>query len=170
MYKISIIGSGGAGKSTLAKEIGNILNVPVYHLDAIFWKPGWIKTERNDWSSLQRSLCTQSQWIMDGNYSSTIDIRLASSNMVVFLDFNRYLCIYRAVKRFLMHYGKSRPDMAEGCNEMLDLKFLKWIYDYPRTRRPEVLKKLEDLDSNTKVYILKHPREIKMFLEQLRKS
>lgn len=170
MRKISIIGSGGAGKSTFAKQLGNILNIPVYHLDSMYWKAGWVETEREDWSSLQRSLCAQPEWIMDGNYGGTMDIRLDASDVVVFLDLNKYLCIYRALKRFIMYYGVSRPDMAVGCNEKLDLKFVKWIYDYPKSKRPGILKKLETLGSTTKVYILRSPKEIQMFLEQLGNS
>ena len=84
MRKISIIGSGGAGKSTFAKRLSSILEVPVYHLDSMFWKPGWVETEREEWADLQRSVCEKSEWILDGNYGGTIDVRLRTSDTVIF--------------------------------------------------------------------------------------
>jgi len=95
MKKIMLIGSGGSGKSTLSKKIGEILNVPVYHLDQIFWKPGWGPTPEKEWDNLLRELVKKEKWIIDGNYSKTLDIRLKEADTVIFLDMPRYLTIYR---------------------------------------------------------------------------
>ncbi|WP_235869406.1 P-loop NTPase family protein [Veronia nyctiphanis] len=125
MKRIAIIGSGGSGKSTFSVELGKALNLPVHHLDRLYWKPNWVKPKKDDWIALQKSLCNEECWIIDGNYHSTPDIRLAACDTVIFLDVNRYTCIYRAVKRSLL--SRERKDMAEGCDEKLDFEFIKFL-------------------------------------------
>ena len=88
-------------------------------------------------------------------------------SLVIFLDFNRYLCLYRAITRFIKYYGKSRPDMAEGCNEKFDFNFIKWIYEYPKVKKPIILQKLKNLSKETKIYILRSPKEVELFLENI---
>jgi len=165
MKKISIIGSGGSGKSTLAKKLESKLGIEAYHLDALFWKPGWIETERVEWRSIQEKLCAKSSWIMDGNYGGTMEVRLKHSDTIIFLDINRYVCLFRAIWRSIKSYGKTRPDMAEGCKEQLDFGFGKWILDYPNSRKPKILKLLSSLPKDKKVIILSSSNEVKRFLK-----
>ncbi|PJE57249.1 DNA topology modulation protein [Marinomonas sp. BSi20584] len=165
MKKISIIGSGGSGKSTLAKSLEAKLGIEAYHLDSLFWKPGWVETGRDEWRSIQESLCAKSEWILDGNYGGTIDVRLKNSDTIIFLDINRYTCLFRAIWRSIKSYGKTRPDMAEGCKEQFDFGFAKWILDYPNSRKPKMLELLHALPNDKKVIILRSPREVKRFLE-----
>jgi len=165
MNKISIIGSGGSGKSTLAKKLEEKLGIETFHLDALFWKPGWIETERDEWRTIQKSICDRSKWIMDGNYGSTLDLRLEHSDTIIFLDINRYTCLFRAIWRSVKSYGKTRPDMAEGCKEQFDIGFGKWILDYPFSRRPRILELLHALPADKKVIILKSSSEVKRFLK-----
>lgn len=170
MRRISIIGSGGAGKSTLAIRLGSLLNIPVFHLDSLYWKPGWIETDHKDWAKLQESLCNKDSWIIDGNYGGTLDIRLKASDTVIFLDINRYACLFNVIKRTLKYHRKSRPDMGAGCPERLETKFLKWIHGYPVNKRPDILKKLIALEGNLEVYVLKDRREVNHFLNDLQKT
>ncbi len=158
MNKIAIIGSGGSGKSTLARELGALLNIPVYHLDSLYWQPGWVKTERSDWLQLQRNLCSQDQWIIDGNYQSSLDVRLTASDTVIFLDVNRVVCIYRAMKRMLDN--APRPDRADGCNERFDFNFIKFLWCFPKDSKPVILKKLSDLPDSKKVIVAKSGKQI----------
>ena len=76
---------------------------------------------------IQQKLVRKDEWIIDGNYGGTMDIRLREADIVIFLDYSRYLCLYRALKRMIQYRNKSRPDMVEGNNERLDYAFLKWI-------------------------------------------
>jgi adenylate kinase family enzyme len=152
MKKIAVIGSGGAGKSTFSLLLGKQLNLPVYHLDKLYWQPRWIKTPNEEWEKTLINLCKNECWIIDGNYKSTLDTRLDACDMVIFLDVNRYICIYRAIKRTLT--SKHRRDMAEGCEERINLAFLKFLWDFPRTTRPIIVKKLNAI-SHKKVIIAK---------------
>ncbi len=89
MKRIAVIGSGGSGKSTFSALLGKELNLPVHHFDQIYWKPNWVKTPKDDWLKIQKSLCESEWWIIDGNYQSTLDIRFEACDTVIFLDVNR---------------------------------------------------------------------------------
>ncbi|MEH1976627.1 MAG: DNA topology modulation protein [Nostoc sp.] len=167
MKKILIIGSGGAGKSTLARELGNILGLEVIHLDAWYWNPGWIETPKTAWQSIIQDLTLRESWIMDGNYGGTLDLRLSVADTVIFLDFPRILCLWRAIKRRFMYAGQSRPDMASDCPERLNWEFLKYIWSYPITRRPGILEKLSQVILNQQVIILREPIEVREFLQKI---
>ena len=167
MKRIMLIGSGGAGKSTLARKLGAILNLPVHHLDRLYWQPDWVAISKEEWQKIQTDLCAEEEWIIDGNYGGTMDIRLAASDTVVFLDLPRWLCAYRALKRATVYSGKSRPDMAEGCEERIDFEFYRWIWSYPSTRRPGILRKLEAVKDSKRVIVLETRNETDSFLQSL---
>lgn len=168
MKKVALIGSGGSGKSTLARKLGGKLNIEVYHLDALLWKPNWAPTSKEEQRNIQNELVKKEKWIIDGNYNGTMDIRLNAADTIIFVDISRVICIYRVFKRLIQYHGKTRPDMAEGVNERLDFDFLKWVWQYPRTKKPVVLKKLEQLPDDKKVIILKSPKEVQLFLDKVK--
>lgn len=167
MKRIALIGSGGSGKSTLARKLGSKLNIEVYHLDALLWKPNWQPTSKEEQRKVQQELVKKEKWIIDGNYNGTMDIRLTEADTVIFLDFNRLLCTYRALKRMIKYRNRKRPDMAEGVKERFDLNFIKWIWNYPKEIRPIVMKRLEDLPKDKTIIILKSPKEAHYFLENI---
>ncbi|MFC7686071.1 DNA topology modulation protein [Ureibacillus sp. GCM10028918] len=168
MKKIAIIGSGGSGKSTLARELGKILKIEVYHLDALFWKPGWVGTSREEQKMVQSDLVENESWIFDGNYGGTMDIRLNKADTIIFLDIPRTICAYRVFKRRIQYRKKTRPDMGEGCEERLDLEFLKWVWKYPRTKKPAIVKKLELLPREKEIITLTSLKEVDHFLNKIK--
>jgi adenylate kinase family enzyme len=165
--KILVIGSGGAGKSTLAARLGEILGIEVIHLDTLYWKPGWREGSRPEWTETVRRLAGREAWIMDGNYGSILDLRLAAADAVIFLDLPRSLCIRRVVSRRLRYARSSRPDMAPGCSERLDPEFLRYLWKYPTERRPGILRKLELASSEKTVILLRSPEEVSWFVADL---
>jgi adenylate kinase family enzyme len=167
MRRVLVIGSGGAGKSTFAARLGERKGLPVIHLDALYWRAGWQEPPREEWSARVDELLAGDAWIMDGNYGGTLERRLAACDTVVFLDFPRALCLWRVVKRRAVFRSRSRPDMAEGCRERLTWEFARWIWTYPRERRPGVLKRLSSLREGQRVFVLRSPREVRRFLEGL---
>ncbi|KQL54369.1 topology modulation protein [Heyndrickxia shackletonii] len=167
MKKIALIGSGGSGKSTLARKLGEKLKIKVYHLDAIFWKPNWVGVPKDEQKKIQNELIRENEWIMDGNYGGTMEIRLNAADTIIFLDIPRTICVIRACKRIFQFRNKQRPDMGEGCKERLSLEFLKWIWEYPKKKRPDILKKLEQLSKEKRVIILKSQKDIQNFIETL---
>ncbi len=132
MRKVIVIGSGGAGKSTFAVRLGERLGLPVIHQDALYWRPSWVETPPDEWKATLATLVQRDAWIMDGNFGGTLDLRIAASDTVILLDLPRTVCLWRALKRAVRYLGRTRPDMAEGCNEKIDLQFLRWIWDYPQ--------------------------------------
>nr|WP_249310318.1 DNA topology modulation protein [Bacillus sp. FJAT-49736] len=161
-----IIGSGGAGKSTLARQLGEKINIDVFHLDKLFWKPNWTGVPKEEQKKIQKELVKKEEWIMDGNYSGTMDIRLNEADTIVFLDIHRTTCIFRAFKRIVKYRKKTRPDMGEGCPERFDWQFFKWIWEYPENKRPQILKRLHLLSGYKEIIILKSRKEIEQFLSQ----
>ena len=136
MQKILVIGSGGAGKSTFSAKLGVQLGLPVLHLDAYFWRAGWVEPDKDEWRQTVERLTAKEAWIMDGNYGGTLDIRLAACDTVIFLDMPRYLCLWRILRRRLRFHGQTRPDMAAGCGEHLTWEFIRYVWHYPTARRP----------------------------------
>jgi adenylate kinase family enzyme len=167
MRRIAIIGSGGAGKSTLARALGECLGLEVVHLDTLYWKSGWKETPTPTWTTIQENLVGRPSWIIDGNYGKTMDIRLRAADTVIFLDMPRKLCLWRALKRRVRYHGRCRPDLTPGCPEQLDPAFLRWIWDYPKKKRPGVLEKLATYRGEKTIIHLKSPRAVRRFLRGL---
>jgi adenylate kinase family enzyme len=142
--RIAIIGSPGAGKSTFARRLGEITGIEVFHLDRLFWKPGWVATPRSDWIALQQRLVQNESWIIDGNYGATMDIRIQAADTVIFLDFPRRVCLWRVAKRVYRYRGQTRPDMAEGCPEKIDLEFFRYIWGFRKREQEKILQRLEE--------------------------
>lgn len=171
MEKVIIIGCGGAGKSTLALRLGIVLGRKVYHLDALYWKPGWVTTEKAEWKERISQILEEESWIMDGNYGGTMDMRADAADSIIFLDYSTPRCLYGIFKRRIMYHGKTRPDMNEGCPERLDWEFIKWVAQYKRHKAPAIIKKLDDLKLQGKtVYHFTSPRETEEFLAKLSES
>ena len=94
-----------------------------------------------------------------------MDIRLNAADTIIFLDISRIICVYRIFKRILQYRNKTRPDMGEGCEERFSLDFFKWVWEYPKTKKPMILDKLNDLSNDKEVIILKSPKEVKQFIK-----
>lgn len=168
MKKIAVIGCGGAGKSTFSCKLSEVLHIPVYHLDKLNWKPGWVPTPKEEFDATMKTLVSQKEWIIDGNYGRTLDLRLKSADTIVFLNMPRYQCVYRIVKRRWMYHGKPRPDVSEGCPEQLDLDFVRWVWGYDKNQKPRIIETLKRLSNEKKVIILNHSSEVDKFLCDLK--
>lgn len=136
--KIIVLGSPGSGKSVASRRLGEALSLPVIHLDNEFWKPGWVETPREEWIRRQEELISGKEWIIDGNYGSTMELRFRAAELVIFLDIGRVKCAAGALRRV----GRKRPDLPDYLDEKLDrefLQFLKFIWSYPRKGRVRLL-------------------------------
>ena len=134
--RILILGPSGAGKSTLARSIGDRLGLPVVHLGAINWNPGWVQTETGLFRERVKEAVARDAWVMDGNYSAHLDLRLPRAEAVIWLDLPRYVYFSRAVWRSIWRFGRERDDLGPGCPEPFDLSFLlDWVWNYPTRSR-----------------------------------
>ena len=170
MKRIIIIGSGGAGKSTLAKQFGEELKLPVHHLDAYYWKPGWTPTPNDEWDKFQETLVLNDKWIIDGNYGRTLDIRMKKADVIILLDFSRWITVFRVIKRRIMYHGKTRPDLNKDCPESLDMEFIKWVWNFRKTRIPGIIEKLRQYskDKDKTILILKSPKDVRQLLNNVK--
>ena len=166
MERIIIIGCGGAGKSTLARQLGEKLNLPVVHLDKLFWQPGWVETPQAEFDALLRQEMAKDKWIMDGNFNRTLPERVQRCDTIIYLDFNRVACLLGVCKRVLTTYGKARPDMGEGCPERIDWEFLQWVWNFNKNKREGNYRLLNEAQG-VEIIVLKNRRAVKKFLSQL---
>ena len=167
MRRVLVIGSGGSGKSRLAVRLAERTGLPLIHLDALYWKPGWAESPKAEWAEKVAQLTSGAQWIMDGNYGGTLDQRLAACDTAIFLDLPRTLCLWRVVTRRVRFHGRARPDMVEGCPERLTWQFIGWIWRYPFERRPRILERLSSLRSDQRAIVLRSKSDVDAFLESV---
>ena len=166
MERILIIGCGGAGKSTLARKLGERLDIPVVHLDKLWWKPGWIESDREEFDAKLAAELEKPRWIIDGNFDRTMPARIAKCDAVIYLDFSRFACLFGVLKRVITTHGKVRPDIGEGCPERLDLDFLKWVWYYNQNKRESNYRLLNEAEG-IETIVLKNRRMVKRFLRTL---
>ena len=167
MERVMIIGCGGAGKSTLARKLGKKTGLPVIHLDQIWWSPGnWQHLEREEFDGRLAEELEKPQWILDGNFNRTLELRLAKCDAVIYLDYPRIVCLKNWIGRVIKNWGHHRADMAEGCNERFDPDMAKWIWQFNQKNRKRYYSLLNSLE-NKQVFILKNPREAEKFLHSL---
>lgn len=166
--RIIIIGSAGSGKSYLAKKLAEITKHTLIHLDNEFWKPGWVRTPREEWIEKQKSIMNTERWIIDGNYDSTLELRFQSCDAIIFLDINEFVCMYSAIKR----NGKKRSDLPDYCVEKFDrefIDFLKWIWSFSKISKPKILA-LHYKYEEKPFIVLKSRREVNNFIKEIQKS
>ncbi len=165
MQRIIIIGSCGAGKSTLAIKLAQKLNLPLVHLDKLRFIGNWIERPREEFDKLLLAELEKPNWIIDGNYNRTIPLRMQYCDTVIFLDFPRLVCMWGVIKRVIKYHGKTRPDMGGECRERFDPEFMKYVWDFRKKHRKRYLEMLANA-TDKKVIILKNRRQVKKFLEE----
>ena len=165
--RVLVIGSAGSGKTTLSKWLSKILSLPIIHMDRHYWADNWCEPEDEVWEEKVREFCATDEWIMDGNYTKTMSLRLRFSTTVIFLDMPRWKCLLRViVRRFRLFHNKKRDDIPANCNERMNLAFYRWIWNYPKRSRTEVLSLIEKFEGN--VHHLKSSQDVKKFMRLIK--
>jgi adenylate kinase family enzyme len=166
-----ILGSSGAGKSALATAMAQRTGLPIVYLDLLFWRPGWAAAPQEQARQDLSAAFSGVRWIAEGNFlgadEGRSDPRFARADTVVFLDLPRLLCVWRVLSRRVRDRSRRRADLPEGCSEGFDFPLLRWIWGYPATERPRVLRLLARLPAGTQVHHLRGDAEVQRFLETL---
>ena len=160
MQRILVIGSPGAGKSTLASRLAGRLDLPLIHLDKEYFGPGWSMPAKAEWRERVKALAARPAWVMDGNYASTFDIRVPRATVIIWLDLPRWQCALSVLWRVAKNYGRPRPDLGDAGPERFDWSFMRWIWSYPRTMRPKTIRMLERLPPVQRAYVLRSRADI----------
>lgn len=166
MEKVLVIGCPGSGKTTLSLKLAAKSRLPLVHLDKLFWRDNWKQTSREEFDELLMKELVKPRWIIDGNFSRTISTRLKYCDTVIYLDFPRLICLWSVLKRWIISYGKSRPDMGGDCPEKVDFKFLKSVWQFNRTQRNRTYSFLQ-AQHDTEIIILRSRKQVKEFLRSI---
>ena len=168
MERVAVVGSGGAGKSTFARELSRATQLPVFHLDEYYWRPGWVETPRDEWRAVQGEIAAHERWIIEGNYRNTYDIRFDRADTVIMLAPPRRVFIYRALKRVATNWHK--PAQAPGCREHLDWSFLVWLWRFPHQARPLLDQALATYHGRFAIVELRTQADVRRYLSRVASS
>ena len=138
MKRIMIIGCPGSGKSTFARALETKTGLPLHYLDMMYWNPDRTTKPKEEFRTALRETVRLPEWIIDGNYGSTLEIRMEACDTVIFLDYPVEVCISGVEER----RGKPRADMPWVETEP-DLEFIEFIKKYNEESRPKVIELLE---------------------------
>lgn len=168
--KIEIMGYSGSGKSTLCRKLAQMYHVPALHLDTVQFLPNWAVRADEDKQEMVHSFLDRhpNGWVIDGNYTKlSYERRIDEADIIIQLLFGRISCLWRCFKRFLTYKGKSRPDMAAGCNEKMDWEFIQWILWKGRSKTAR--ERYRNIQSKYpgKVVVIKNQRQLDDFLKNL---
>ena len=138
----------------------------VVHLDGLYWQPGWVAMERAAWRRTVENEIAKDAWIIDGNFGSSLELRLSRAQAAVYLDYSRAVCLAGVLRRVWTTHGRVRPDMGAGCPERFDLSFLRWVWDFPKRDGTHV-KALLAAHPEVRCVTLKNRRDAQVLLRRL---
>jgi adenylate kinase family enzyme len=163
MRRVMVIGCSGAGKSTLSRQLSTALRLPLIGLDLHYWKAGWKTTVRPEWRERVAALVAAPEWVMDGNFAGTFDLRMRRADMLIWLDFPRMVCLRRVLARVIRDHGRNRPDLPEGCPEKFDLAFLWYVWTFNAKERPLIAPAIARFGAHLDVIALADDRQVDRF-------
>ena len=160
--KIMIVGPSGAGKSCFSKKLADILKLPLYHLDNIWWKEDKTHISREDFDGELYKILKNDKWIIDGDYSRTYEMRMNACDTIIFLDYPLDLCLAGAKERI----GKKRDDLP-WIEDELDAEFKEWIINWQKDTLPKLELLLDKYKETKEIYIFKTRNEANEYLKIL---
>lgn len=167
MKRVMIVGQPGAGKSYLARAMGQKTGLPVQHMDMIHWKPGWVERDKAEKLAMVHAVEISEAWILEGGLSASYDHRLDRADTLIVLDFPLWFRAWRVFWRTLRDYGRSRPDLPDGCPEQFSLEFWLWIWNTRNTGRTNNLALIAKAGSDKAVFHLQSRGQVRDFLKTL---
>lgn len=168
MKKIIVLGRTASGKTTLANKLGRVLNIPVYHLDKIFWKDNGDHLHQAEFIEKVNEIMEKSSWIIDGDNprSKTLDTRITNADTIILYDLPLPHILWRQTKRFFKYYNQVRPDMG-GNNKQkypFTLNEIKRALEHPTL---EIYSKILPHMDTKKVFIIKSSKDEISFFQKV---
>ena len=153
--KVLVIGNNGSGKSYFSTKLSEITGLPLVHLDKLYWRENWEHPTRDEWAKIQENLLKQDEFIIDGMYISTLEMRFSQAEAIIFLDIDLQTCIEATKGR----EGIKRADFPEYLeqNQKKFEELLIGAYEFDEKRKPRILELKNKYQS--KVFIVLNTRE-----------
>jgi adenylate kinase family enzyme len=155
VQRVVILGRGGAGKSTLARQLGAVTGLPVTELDTLFWQAGLTVPDPGQWRACQRELVLRDAWILDGDlgpYDRALDARLRAADTIIVLNLSLWRCIWRTLRR-----GREGAD------------YWRWVLTYRRRSLPVIMSAIRRDAPEAKLYLLRRPGQARRLIAELRR-
>ena len=160
--RIAIIGCGGSGKSHLARSLGVRLGITPVHLDGLYYDRGWKPLDKEEFAALQRDLVAAPRWIIDGNYASSLPVRLQAADTVIFLDLPASASLWGILQRRLRHGGGQHDTI--GVYDRITWNFIHYITGYRKQMAPRVRQLIASHSGDAQVVVLRSRRAATRYL------
>ncbi|WP_216893422.1 hypothetical protein [Nocardia alni] len=164
MDRIAILGCGGSGKTVVANQLAALLDLPLTHLDAVYYDQQWNPLPQDEFAALQRQLVAPQRWLLEGNYAGTLPIRLEAADTVIFLDLPGITCLAGILQRRLRYQGGQHTN---GVYDRITWNFVKYIWGYRKSMRPKVQQLIAEHGAHVQLITLSSRRQTNRFLKTL---
>lgn len=165
--KICVIGYSGSGKSTFSAKIGKYYQVDTTHIDKLHFEAGWIERDPQLRNQMLLEVVLKNSWVIDGNYSRIVPERFLLADQIFIFKFNRFKCLYGAIRRRIKFRHKTRASMTEGNRERLSFEFMIWILFKSRTKQRRAFYKSLIRENPDKVIEFRQRKQVNDYLKSL---
>jgi adenylate kinase family enzyme len=162
MKKAIVIGCPGSGKSTFARRLRDLTGLPLSYLDMLWHRPDRTHVSREVFDARLKEVMSGEEWIIDGNYQRTLEVRLCACDAVFLMDYPLDVCLAGAKARV----GRKREEMPWTETEF-DSEFEQWILDFPNKQLPEIYRMLKEYQAEKDIFIFKSREEAEAYLQAL---
>lgn len=163
IQKIAIIGGPGTGKSTLAKNLGKEMKLPVYHIDGIHHLKNWEIRPTQERDAIVSEKVKEPKWVIDGTYKATLEERVINADLIIFLDYSTIAKLKGILSRYFKNKGQEKPEIP-GCKEKMDWKFIQLTIKWNKIKR-KIVKDILDRYKDKKILIFKNRRSLNKWYE-----
>lgn len=165
MKRIALIGCGGSGKTYLSKQLAAAIGAPVTHLDAVYYDDEWNTLPKEKFAAIQEELVAAPTWVIEGNYASTMPIRLRAADTVIFLDIPPAVCLWGLLQRRRRYGGGQNKDT--GVYDRITWNFVRYIWGYRKTMAPRVRNLIKEHANDATVHVVTSRKEARTLLKNL---
>lgn len=168
VQRIAIIGCGGSGKTTLGRRLAAAIGAPITHLDALYYDDEWNTLPPEKFAAVQQDLVAADTWVIEGNYATTLPIRLTRATHVIFLDLPAVSCLWGLVQRRWRYRGGQHHQT--GVYDRITWGFITYIWGYRRTMAPRVQALIAEHAGHAQVHIVTSRHAAEALTEQLQRA